>query len=308
MVNQPVSVDGNPPVSGDDPLGPLVIEDTTEEAQLTRERALLEGRDPNNLEEPAVITGAEGEPVEGVGVQPESNNPAEQSPASTETEEQRINRLIDSRTQSLQSGFDKQIAAANKATRLAEEKNQQADLAARVEVELRRQTAELSESMGPEDARNYVRSEANEKLVTDSYTQAARNEQLESQAAQQGMQTKATLMLQWVEELKNEYNLAEEDVMALAQTVQLDQLNTEQGFEQAGVAIHRLATRMGTSKNPSSMEQVPREQPGNAPGTGRSTSNTPTSDSTLTASARDKPAWSWTEAEHAAMRRSSFGV
>jgi hypothetical protein len=306
MVNQPISVESEPPVSGDPNLPPLEIEDTTEGTQLTRETAILEGRDPDALESKGQVAGTEEPPVGGVGEepQPQAN---EDTLAPTETEEARINRLIDSRTRGMQSNYDKQIAAAQKTARLAEEKNQEADIAARVEVELRRQTTELSESMGPEAARDYVRSEANEKLVSDSFIQTARNTQLEKQAHQSGMETRANQMVQWAGKLKDEYNLGDEDLMAIAETVQLESLNTQEGFEAAGVAMHNLASRMGTSTKPDPTTQVPREQPGNVPGTGRSTSNAPTSDTSLQAAARDKPAWQWTDAEHAAMRRSTFG-
>ena len=307
MVNQPVSVDGDTPVSGDDALPPLVIEDTTPENQLARESAVLEGRDPDAPEVVEDIAGAEDVPVEGVGEDAPQPQTAEQTPPPPESDDDRLNRLIDSRTQALQSNYDKQIAAAQKTARLAEEKNQEADLAARVEVHLRKQQADLADSMGDAAAREYVRSEGNEKLVTDSYTQAARNEQLERQNHQQGLESKASLMMQWVGKLKEQYSLADEDVMAIAETVSLDSLNTEKGFEQAGMAMHQLASRMGTSKRSQPQQQVPRENPGNSPGTGRSTSNPPSSDVALTASAQNKPAYSWTSEEDAAMKRALHG-
>lgn len=299
MVNEPISVDGDPGTSGNDPLGPLVIEDTTDPAQLEREAAVVSGRDPDNLESPEQVAGVPEFPVEGAGLEPVQPPAAEQTPASQED----VKRLIDERTAAIQSAADKRVAEEQKQRRLAEERNEQINLEARIEATLRQQETSLAESMGEEDARQYVRG-ANADNVKAQLTNEIEVNKLRQQTAEAGTQNRAVWMREWLQEVQRINSLSNEDVQALTSMVSQETLRSDAAFIATGEAISQVAERL---KGRTSGTVVPRETPGTNPGTGRSTNNTPTSDVSLTASARDKPAWSWSKEEHAAMRRSSFG-
>ena len=300
MVNEPISVDGNPGTSGNDPLGPLVIEDTTEPAQLEREAAVVAGRDPDAPESQELVTEAPEELVGGAGIPPvEAQMGEQQAPATQED----VKRLIDERTAAIQSSADKRVAEEQRQRRLAEERNEQANLEARIEATLRQQEATLTESMGEEDARSYVRG-ANADNVKAQLTNAAENTRLKQETAQAGAQNRAVWMREWLSEVQQRNSLSLEDVTALQSMVTAESLQSDDAFVVVGDAISKVAERL---KGRTTGTVVPRGTPGTNPGTGRSTNNSPTTDAILTASAREKPAWQWDQAEQAAMRRASFG-
>ena len=299
MVQEPISVGGDPGTSGNDSLGPLVIEDTTEPAQLEREQAVLDGRDPDNLESQELVAGVPAVANEGAGLEPVQPPAWGTTPASQED----VKRLIDERTAAIQSAADKRVAEEQKQRRLAEERNNQVDLEARIEATLRQQEASLAESMGPEDARQYVRG-ANADNVKAQFTNEAEISKLRQETARASSQNRAVWMREWLGEVQRINSLSNEDVLALTSMVSADSLRSDEAFVAAGDAISKVAERL-KSRNPGTV--VPRETPGASPGTGRSTNNSPSSDDSLTESARNKPAYNWTPAETAAMRRSSYG-
>ena len=156
--------------------------------------------------------------------------------------------------------------------------------------------------MGPEDARAYVRG-ANADNVKAQLTYEAENTQLKQQAAQSGIQNRSYLMREWITDVQQRNSLSLEDAKVLESLVTQDSLQNDEAFISVGDAIAKVAERLKGRTT----SVVPRGTPETNPGTGRSTNSSPTSDASLTASAREKPGWAWTDAERAAMRRSSFG-
>ena len=190
---------------------------------------------------------------------------------------------------------------------MAREESQKHTIDADVEAALRLQESQLSEELGEDAARRYVRDEANTKAVRDTIMQRAEVESLREAATNQGVEYRGMLMTQWFGALQNELNLEQADMDILRQIVTRDTLSSDEAFLAAGDVITPIAERLAKAKPATTAERVPPATPETNPGTGRSTNNSPTSDASLTASAREKPAWAWTPEETAAMRRSSFG-
>jgi hypothetical protein len=300
--NTDISADPSTDISGDDGMQPLVIEDTTSQDQLDLEADVVLGSEVKpTTEEASVDTGIPSD--DGGGIEVEKATTLDTEPSADES---RINDLITKRMAGIQSAADKRVAEAEKSKRLAEEQAQKHTLEAEIEASLQLQERQLAEEIGEDGAKRYVRDKANTDAVREQLAQRAEIQQLRNQTAQQGFEQRGVLMTQWFDAMKSELSLEDSDMAVLHRMVTRETLSSDEAFMAAGDTIGAVAERLGKPKT-SASNQVPSSTPDTNPGTGRSTTNTPTSDSSLTASAREKPAWSWSEAEHAAMRRSSFG-
>jgi hypothetical protein len=301
--NTDIPADSAADISGDSNLPPVVIEDTTSQDQLELEADVVLGGDLDSTDadvgaDTGITAGSDG----GIGVEPQVEPVTE-----TVAEETRINDLITKRMAGIQSAADQRVAAAEKAQRLAAEESQKHSIDAAVEASLQMQERQLSEDMGEDSARRYVRDDANTKAVREQLTQRAEIETLRSSANQQALQNRGILMSQWFDSLQTTHSLEESDMAILRQMVTRETLSSDEAFLAAGDVITPMAARLAKAGPTAAKNRVPSGTPETIPGTGRSTNNTPTSDASLTASARDKPGWQWSDAERAAMRRSSYG-
>lgn len=314
MVNSEtaISADSKDPVSGDGDQ-PALIDDQTPPEVIAQEEAFMRGEDPS--EQAGDDAGAEEKATGEVDAEVTEPLAATQEPTPKppepekpeETEEARISRLIDERTATLQSSFDRRVAEAEKTARLAQEENAKFSLEAQVEAELRRQTQALTTDMGEEAATRVVRSEQNAKSVKDTFTTRSENERLQTEITESTVSNRSYLMVQWLDTVKAENGLSDADVLALRGMVGRESLTSDEAFRQTGEAIGNMAKRLRTNAPASPKAQVPPENPATAPGDGRSTSASPTTDESLTAAAQNKPGWAWTKEEHAAMQRASYG-
>lgn len=301
--NTDIPADNAADISGDSNLPPVVIEDTTSQDQLELEADVVLGGDLDSTDtdvgaDTGITAGSDG----GIGVEPQVEPVTE-----TVAEETRINDLITKRMAGIQSAADQRVAAAEKAQRLAAEESQKHSIDAAVEASLQMQERQLSEDMGEDSARRYVRDDANTKAVREQLTQRAEIETLRNSANQQALQNRGILMSQWFDSLQTTHSLEESDMAILRQMVTRETLSSDEAFLAAGDVITPMAARLAKAEPTAAKNRVPSGTPETIPGTGRSTNNTPTSDASLTASARDKPGWQWSDAERAAMRRSSYG-
>jgi len=300
--NTDISADNATDISGDSNLSTLVIEDTTSQDQLNLESDVVLGSDlesdTTQVDAGAGIdTGVTG----GIGVESQVEPVAEP----VVNEETRVNDLITKRMAGIQSAADQRVAIAEKQARLAAEESQKHSIEADVEASLRLQESQLVDDMGEDGAQRYVRNKANTDAVREQITQRAEIQQLRTGAVTQQFEQRGVLMTQWFGKLQEDLKLEEADMTILRQMVTRESLSTDEAFLAAGDVITPMAERLARSVNPS--KRVPPATPETNPGTGRSTNNSPTSDASLTAAARDKPGWAWSEAEQQAMRRSSYG-
>jgi predicted 2-oxoglutarate/Fe(II)-dependent dioxygenase YbiX len=303
--NTDISADTAADISGGDGLPPVVIEDTTPQDQLDLEADVVLGSDldtPTTDEtgDAGIDAGDDG----GIGVEPQAEPVTEPV---AQDEEARINDLITKRMAGIQSAADQRVAAAEKAQRIAAEEAQKHSIDAAVEQALRTQELHLTEEMGEDSARRYVRDEANAKAVREQLTQRVEIENLRQGAVQQGIENRGILMTQWFGNLQATHNLEEADMAILRQMVTRESLSSDEAFLAAGDVITPMAERLAKATPATRSKRVPPATPETNPGTGRSTNNQPTSDASLTASAREKPAYQWTPEENAAMRRAAHG-
>jgi len=316
MVNVPTLVDGETPAPDNNGLPELVIEDSTPPDALAKEAAWERGE---NIDDQPVQEGveveAEKKPAEGVGVEeptePQSATPAESPPpppkAPEESLDDKISRLVGEQTRGLQSRYDTEMAAASKAARLAQEQNDKFSIDAQVEAQLRRQEQGLAPEMGEDVAKKYVRNTENEESIRTAFTQKVENERLQESLTHQQTNARGQYLTGWVGRLQQEMKLTDSDVTALRSVITPASLVNEESWIQTGEAIGVMAEQLKTARAPSMKTQVPPETPETVPGSGRSSSETPSNDDTLTASAQEKPVWAWTKEEHEAMRRASHG-
>ena len=302
--NTDISADNTTHISGDGGLPPVVIEDTTPQDQLDLEADVVLGSElETNTQETFTDTGIDQGADRGIEVGTQAETVTKPNVA----EEIRINDLITKRMAGIQSAADQRVAAAQRQARLAAEESQRHSIAADVEASLQLQERQLSEDMGEDGARRYVRDQANTDAVREQITQRAEIKALRENSVQQGIESRGMLMTQWFDSLKTTHNLEDADMNILRQMVTRETLSSDDAFLAAGDVITPMAERLSKASPPPSAKRVPSTTPETNPGTGRSTNNSPSSDDSLTASARNKPAYNWTPAETAAMRRSSYG-
>ena len=303
--NTNISADSAVDISGDGNLPPVVIEDTTPQDQLDLEADVVLGADlESNTTVDDTDAGIDAGDGGEIGVEPQAEPVTE--PAA-QNEETRINDLITKRMAGLQSAADQRVAAAEKAARLAAEEAETHSINAEIEQSLQLQEQQLTEELGEDGARRYVRDKGNTDAVREQITQRAEVKMLRQGAAQQSFEQRGMLMTQWFGNLQTTLNLEEADMTILRQMVTRESLSSDEAFLAAGDVITPMAERLAKSSSSTASKRIPPATPETNPGTGRSTNNTPTSDASLTASAREKPGWQWSDAEQAAMRRASFG-
>lgn len=316
MVEKPISVEGEPSASGGDGLPPLEIDDTTPDDVLVKEAAWERGENIDDQpKEDDVAVGAGVVATDGVGAEepkePQSvaqaNKPEETPKEPVESIDDKISRLVTEQTRGLQSTYDTRIAAAERAARIAQEQNDKFNLEASVETQLRQQERGLAREMGEEAAKQFVRSPENQEAIRSTFTQKAENSRLQLSVEQQTIQNRGQNMSGWLNKLQQDHGLSDEDVVALSRTVTKESLSTDESWIQTGEALGLMAERLKAAKTPSKKTLVPPETPETVPSDGRSTSDAPSDDNSLTASAQEKPLWAWTKEEHAAMRKSAMG-
>lgn len=310
MTQEPISVNNNPPVSGEDGLPPLEIWDDTPEDVVAVEQAVFSGVAPDEVPRAETDNPPGAAPIVEEGVEEGVIPPlaAEQvPPVPVETEEARISRLIDERTRGLQSAMDKRVADAEASAKRAEDKNQEFNLAAQVEAELQRQQLSLAEEIGEDAAARHVRTEQNISGIKAGVTAQAQNAVLQSQITEQAMGSRANLMSQWLNIVTEENSLTDAAHEALRGMVTRESLNDNEAFHSIGMAIQKMAVQLGTSRGQANRNMVPPETPGATPGSGRSTPTAPSGQDALLRSAEEKQPWQWTQAEHDAMRDVAHG-
>ena len=310
MTQEPISVNNNPPVSGEDGLPPLEIWDDTPEEVVAIEEAVFTGGKPDDIPEAEADDAPGAAPIVEEGVAEGVTTPpvAEQMPpVPEETEDARINRLIDERTRNLQSSMERRVADAEAARKQAEDKNAEFNLTAQVEAELRRQELSLADEIGEDAAARHVRTEQNITGIKASVTAQAQNAVLQTQITEQAIGNRATLMVQWLNTVKAENNLTDSAHEALRGMVTRESLSDDEAFRSTGLAIQNMAEQLGTSRGQANRNMVPPETPGATPGSGRSTPIAPSGQDALLRSAEEKQPWQWTQAEHDAMRDVAHG-
>jgi len=264
----------------------LVIEDTTSPEQLAREAEIGSGTPPGR------------EPV----AEPDSESPAEATPPAeppqAEAPEAQVPPTPPTRTYTeeeyrrIQSAKDREVAAERRRAEDAQRRLNELNLDAQVEAYLRTEEQRLAQQLGPDEARQFVRTPERTKTVRDHYVSQQRLQEVQQRETQMGLEQELQAKVITARHFIQTYNVAAEDQELLLA------VNTPDEME-------KVAKRLGrkVQQNAARRAAVPAETQQTSLESGMSGTSAPESEDTRVGRLNDTPSWEWSDDDIRFMRR-----
>lgn len=304
MATQPTSTEITPELQPEAEM-PSTVDNTSPEV-LAQEAAFEAGTDMSTAEPVEADVGAQEVTDDGAGtdeVTPEPQvaqtvQPTEQPVAETPPVEQ-PRTYTEDEWNKRQSSIDTQQAERDRQFehRIAEqdERLEQVDISARVEAYLQRQETEVTPTLGAEEARRLVRSDANKADVTRGATAEVRTQRLELQDKERQATAENYDKARVAQGLADREGLTPEDAQRLM------------GFNDP-YAMQDMAVELGKLRKQAVVSNaVPAETPGQTPGNGTSNTQSPPNPDVQLQSIRNKTILQMDDAEYDAARRRAYG-
>lgn len=261
----------------------FVIEDNTNPDQLAREAAVgtpgPEAVAPPDSESPAETT-----PEPQQAQAPEAQTPKTPTPPTRSYTEEDVRRL--------QSAKDREVAAERRRAWEAQQQLNSVNLEAQAEAYLRTEEQRLAQQLGPDEARQFVRSPERTKAVRDHYTSQQKMAELQQREQMMGLEQELQAMVITARHFIQTHNIAEEDqeLLLTATTPQ---------------AMEKIAKRLGrkAQQTASRRDAVPPENRNTALESGMSGTSAPESEDRRVERLNETPSWEWSDDDIRFMRR-----